>query len=190
MTSDTGDDGHDGDGGDASRDGDGPPSVDGDDGSHAGDTGDESGLSGDSLADVRTDLEVLRRKLADLEEEVDDRAEREDVGAIREDLDALAERIDERTVHREDLEGELRRYVRKRVRRGHATGWGPYLVLLYGTVMTVAAFYYLGDPWAIFAMFVVWLSTLGMFVFMVVVGSVLGVGKRLGSLRDLLGKIR
>ncbi|MFB6150323.1 MAG: ribonuclease BN [Haloarculaceae archaeon] len=113
-----------------------------------------------------------------------------DLESLRSDLDALESRIDDRTVHRDDLEAELKRYVRARQRRGHATGWGPYLVLLYGTAMTVAAFYYLGGVWAILAMVVVWLSTLGLFVVMLVVGGFLGLGRRLGGLRDLVGKLR
>jgi membrane protein len=114
----------------------------------------------------------------------------EEVEALREELDALETRIDEKTVHRDDVRSELRRYVRKRQRRGHATGWGPYLVLLYGTVMTVAAFFYLGDLAAIFAMFVIWLSTLGLYVFMAVLGSFLTAGRKAAGLRDLVGKFR
>jgi len=113
-----------------------------------------------------------------------------DVSELADDLDDLETRIDEKTVHRDDIRSELRRYVRKRQRRGHATGWGPYLVLLYGTAMTVAAFFYLGDIWAIVAMLVIWLSTLGLYVFMLVLGAFLGVGRRLAGLRDLAGKIR
>jgi len=113
-----------------------------------------------------------------------------DVSELADDLEDLETRVDEKTVHRDDIRAELRRYVRKRQRRGHATGWGPYLVLLYGTAMTVAAFFYLGDLWAIVAMLVIWLSTLGLYVFMLVVGAFLGVGRRVAGLRDLAGKIR
>mgnify|MGYP000112016629 CR=1 FL=1 len=113
-----------------------------------------------------------------------------DVSDLASELEDLETRIDEKTVHRDDIRSELRRYVRKRQRRGHATGWGPYLVLLYGTAMTVAAFFYLGDLWAIVAMLVIWLSTLGLYVFMLVLGAFLGVGRRLAGLRDLAGKLR
>jgi len=113
-----------------------------------------------------------------------------DVSELADDLDDLETRIDEKTVHRDDIRSELRRYVRKRQRRGHATGWGPYLVLLYGTAMTVAAFFYLGDLWAVVAMLVIWLSTLGLYVFMLVIGAFLGVGRRVAGLRDLAGKFR
>jgi membrane protein len=112
-----------------------------------------------------------------------DRAD--DPDALREEIERLRDRIDEfetdverRTVRKESLESELKRYVRRRVRWGHAHGWGPYLVLLYGTVMAIAAFYFLTGGWAILAMFVVWTSTLGVYVLMVLFGagiSLLGV---------------
>jgi Flp pilus assembly protein TadB len=113
-----------------------------------------------------------------------------DVDELREELDALRTRIDEKTVHRDDVREELRRYVRKRQRRGHATGWGPYLVLLYGTAMTIGAFYYLNNWAAVAAMLVVWLSTLGLYVFMVVLGSFLAAGRKAAGLADLARKFR
>lgn len=114
----------------------------------------------------------------------------DDVEELRAELDALRTRIDEKTVHRDDIRAELRRYVRKRQRRGHATGWGPYVVLLYGTVMTVGAFYYLTNWAAVAAMLVVWLSTLGLYVFMVILSSFLAAGRTAAVLRDLVGKFR
>ncbi|MFB6137693.1 MAG: YihY/virulence factor BrkB family protein [Halobacteriaceae archaeon] len=93
-----------------------------------------------------------------------------EVDELAEEVDALRERLEERTVHRAELESDLRRYVRARLRRGHARGWGPYLVLLYGTAMTVAAFHFLSGGWAVAAMLVVWLSTLGLYALMLVVG--------------------
>ena len=98
-----------------------------------------------------------------------------DLAEIRRELDRFEEEIDERTVHREELEADLQQYVRRRVRRGHARGWGPYIVLLYGTVMTVGGFYFLDGVWAILAMLVVWLSTLGLYTLMVLVGVTLNV---------------
>jgi Flp pilus assembly protein TadB len=117
-------------------------------------------------------------------------ADADEVAQLREELEALRTRIDEKTVHRDDIRSELRRYVRTRQRRGHATGWGPYVVLLYGTVMTVGAFYYLANWAAVAAMLVVWLSTLGLYVFMVVLSSFLAVGCKAAGLRDLVGKFR
>jgi Flp pilus assembly protein TadB len=114
----------------------------------------------------------------------------DDVEDLRAELEALRTRIDEKTVHRDDIRAELRRYVLRRQRRGHATGWGPYLVLLYGTAMTIGAFYYLSNWAAVAAMLVVWLSTLGLYVFMVVVGSFLAAGRKAAGLRDLVGKFR
>ncbi|NGM68140.1 YihY/virulence factor BrkB family protein [Natronolimnobius sp. AArcel1] len=116
-----------------------------------------------------------------------DRAD--DPAALREEIERLRDRVDEfegnverRTVEKDSLEGELKRYVRRRVRRGHAHGWGPYLVLLYGTAMAIAAFYFLDGIWAILAMFTVWTSTLGVYILMVLLGaglSILGVPGRL-----------
>ena len=112
----------------------------------------------------------------------------EELDALRDRIDEFESEIDDRTVHREEIESDLKRYVRRRVRRGKARGWGPYLVLLYGTVMTLGAFYFLSGIWAILAMLVVWLSTLGLYALMVVVGvtvTALGVpGKAIDRLRD------
>lgn len=93
-----------------------------------------------------------------------------DVEALRGDVVAFAEDVEDRIIEREALENELEAYVRKRQRRGHARGWGPYLVLLYGTVMTIGAFFYLSGWFAILAMFVIWLSTLGLYTLMALVG--------------------
>lgn len=94
----------------------------------------------------------------------------EDVAELRRDLEDFETEIEDRTVHRDDLEADLKQYVRRRQRRGHARGWGPYLVLLYGTAMTLGAFYFLDGGWAVLAMVVVWLSTLGLYTLMVLVG--------------------
>jgi YihY family inner membrane protein len=100
-----------------------------------------------------------------------------DVAALGAEVAALREELDAKTVSRSDLEAELRQYVRARQRRGKARGWGPYLVLLYGTGMTVGAFAFLSGGWAILAMVVVWLSTLGLYTLMVLFGvSVNAVG--------------
>lgn len=124
-----------------------------------------------------------------------DRAD--DPAALREEIERLRDRVDdfesdveERTVRKESLESELKRYVRRRVRRGHARDWGPYLVLLYGTAMSIGAFSFLNGGWAILAMLVVWTSTLGLYVLMVLIGfgiSLLGLP---GRLRDAVGDRR
>ena len=100
-----------------------------------------------------------------------------DVAAMQTELEELRARLEEfegdverRTVEKPELEAELKRYVRSRLRRGHARGWGPYLVLLYGVVLTLGAFYYLSGGWAIAAMIVLFLSTLGLYVLFVLVG--------------------
>jgi len=120
--------------------------------------------------------------------------DRDDVAAeldeIREELDEFEDRIDERTVHRDEIESDLERYVRGRVRRGHARGWGPYLVLLYGTVMTLGAFYFLGGGWAVLAMLVIWLSTLGLYTLMVLVGITTNVLGLPGRIRDRIRDFR
>jgi YihY family inner membrane protein len=112
----------------------------------------------------------------------------ERVAELRADLDSFESDVRERTVEKEGLEAELKRYVRSRVRRGHARGWGPYLVLLYGTVMTLGAFYFLDGVWAILAMLVLFLSTLGLYTLFVVVGVGLNFldvpGKAVDAVRD------
>jgi YihY family inner membrane protein len=113
-----------------------------------------------------------------------------EIERLREEIDEFEADIEERTVHRGDIEGDLKRYVRKRVRRGHARGWGPYLVLLYGTAMTIGAFYLLSGGWAVLAMIVVWLSTLGLYVLMVLVGAGLSLLEAPGRIRDAVGAWR
>jgi len=99
---------------------------------------------------------------------------RSEMDRLWEELEGLEDHVEGRTVSKEAFEAELRRYVRWRLRKGHVTGWGPYVVLLYGTGMTLGAFYYLEGLWAILAMVVVWLSTLGLYVVMVILG--IGIG--------------
>jgi YihY family inner membrane protein len=117
--------------------------------------------------------------------DIEDLADRLD--EVREDLDAFEDDVEDRTVDRPDLEAELKTYVRRRMRRGHARGWGPYLVLLYGTVMTLGAFYLLSDLIALVAMIVIFLSTLGLYVLFVLAGfgvSLLGKpGRALDAVR-------
>ncbi len=131
----------------------------------------------------RAELDELRAELDRLEDHLEDRT------VERDELDDFAEDLEDRTVHRDEVEADLRRYVRQRVRRGHARGWGPYLVLLYGTVMTLGAFFFLGGIFAILAMLVIWLSTLGLYALMVLVGltsaAVAAPGRLLDRLRSL-----
>ena len=87
------------------------------------------------------------------------------------------------------VESELKRYVRSKRRRGHARGWGPYLVLLYGTVMTLGAFFLFESDWlAILAMLIIFLSTLGLYTLFVLVGVGLNLvdvpGKAIDYARD------
>jgi len=109
---------------------------------------------------------------------------REELEQLYDELDRFEEQIDDRTVHREEIERDLKRYVRARLRRGKARGWGPYLVLLYGTAMTLGAFYYLSGGWAILAMIVIWLSTLGLYALMLIVGTTVTVAGLPGRLKD------
>ncbi len=113
----------------------------------------------------------------------------EDFAELRREFERFEDEMEDRTVRREDLEADLRQYVRRRVRRGHARGWGPYLVLLYGTAMTLGAFYFLTGVWAILAMLIVWLSTLGLYALMIVVGmatAALGLpGRAIEAVRKL-----
>ena len=108
----------------------------------------------------------------------------EEIELLNADLDTFAEEVEERTVDREQVETELEGYVRKQVSRGHARGWGPYLVLLYGTVMTLGAVYWLRGGWSILARFVIWTSTLGVYVLMVLFGFSIGALGLPGRLAD------
>ncbi|PSQ35996.1 hypothetical protein BRD08_05785 [Halobacteriales archaeon SW_10_66_29] len=114
----------------------------------------------------------------------------DDLDDLRQEIEAFEEEIEERTVHREDLESDLEQYVRWRVRRGHARGWGPYLVLLYGTAMTLGGFYFLSGVWAVLAMLVIWLSTLGLYALMVIVGIVTTTVGLPGRILDRLRNLR
>ncbi|WP_290809846.1 YihY/virulence factor BrkB family protein [Halovivax sp.] len=120
----------------------------------------------------------------------DPAALREEIERLRDEVAALEDGVERRTVRREELEGDLERYVRRRVRRGKARGWGPYLVLLYGTAMTVAAYYFLSGGWAVLAMVVVWTSTLGVYLLMVLFGTAISIVGLPGRLRDAIGDRR
>jgi len=115
---------------------------------------------------------------------------RTELDQLWEQLEGVEARLEEKTVDRSEFEAEMKGYVRKRQRRGHARGWGPYLVLLYGTGMTLGAFYYLDGGWAVLAMIVIWLSTLGLYALMVIFGMVVGGLSAVGRLRDVLGSLR
>ncbi|MGQ4556446.1 YhjD/YihY/BrkB family envelope integrity protein [Halobellus sp. GM3] len=129
------------------------------------------------------DTDVEPRGAPDIEQ-LDRRVEE-----LRADLDAFEDDVTSRTVERPTVEAEMRRYVRGRLRRGKARGWGPYLVLLYGTAATISAFYLLDDDLlAVVAMLVIYLSTLGLYALFVVFGvglNALGVpGRLLDWVRD------
>ena len=97
----------------------------------------------------------------------------EELRELREEFESFREDIEDRTLHRDEVRSDLKQYVRRRMRRGHARQWGPYVVLLYGTIMTLGAFYYLRGLWAVLAMLVIWLSTLGLYAVMIAVGVTL-----------------
>nr|WP_305149081.1 YihY/virulence factor BrkB family protein [Halobellus litoreus] len=137
-----------------------------------------SSTAGPSTTDASSaDTDVDPRGAPDIDQ-LDRRVEE-----LRADLDAFEEDVQSRTVDRPDVESEMRRYVRGRLRRGKARGWGPYLVLLYGTAATIAAFYLLDDDLlAVVAMLVIYLSTLGLYALFVIFGvglNALGVPGRL-----------
>lgn len=112
------------------------------------------------------------------------------IEALQADLEAFKTEVRERTVPRADLEADLKQYVRNRMRHGHARGWGPYLVLLYGTGMTIGAFYFLQGVWAILSMIVIWLSTLGLYALMLIVGTAFNLLDTPGRALDLLREHR
>jgi YihY family inner membrane protein len=120
--------------------------------------------------------------------DLEDLADR--VDAVRADLDDFQADVEERTVDRPELETELKAYVRRRMRRGHARGWGPYLVLLYGTAMTLGAFYLLDDLLAVVAMVIIFLSTLGLYVLFVLAGVGLSLLGKPGQALDAVRRFR
>lgn len=154
-------------------------------------TDDATGADEGATEDRASDRATARSASARTRDRASDAAAlREEVERLRDRVDAFEDDVEDRTVRRESLEGDLKRYVRRRVRRGHARDWGPYLVLLYGTAMSIAAFYFLNGGWAILALLVVWTSTLGVYVLMVLFGfglSLLGIP---GRLRNLIGERR
>jgi len=93
-----------------------------------------------------------------------------EVRRLRAEFDEFEDDVERRTVDKPAVESELKRYVRARMRRGHARGWGPYLVLLYGTVLILGALSFLDGVFAIAAIVVLGLSTLGLYTMFVVVG--------------------
>jgi len=93
-----------------------------------------------------------------------------EVERLRAEFDEFEDDVQRRTVERPALESELKSYVRSRMRRGHARGWGPYLVLLYGTILTLGAFTFLDGIYAIAAMIILGLSTLGLYTLFILVG--------------------
>lgn len=113
-----------------------------------------------------------------------------EVERLRADLDDFETDVSDRTVEKPKLEAELKRYVRRRMRRGKARGWGPYLVLLYGTAMTIAGFVLLDDLLAVVAMVVIFLSTLGLYVLFVLFGIGLNVLSVPARARDWVGERR
>ncbi|ERG98720.1 MAG: hypothetical protein J07HQX50_02767 [Haloquadratum sp. J07HQX50] len=98
-----------------------------------------------------------------------------EVETLRGEVEQLESVVESRTIDRSDLKSELEEYVRSRVRRSKARGWGPYLILLYGSLTSIAAFYLLSDLVAILAMMIVFLSTLGLYVLFILIGVTLRV---------------
>ena len=120
----------------------------------------------------------------------DPEALREEIERLTDRLESFETQVENRTVQKTSLEAELKRYIRRRVRHSHAHGWGPYLVLLYGTALAIAAFYFLDGGWAILAMFVVWTSVLGVYLLMVLFGAGISLLDVPGRLRDRFGEWR
>ncbi|MXV61655.1 YihY family inner membrane protein [Natronorubrum sp. JWXQ-INN-674] len=153
-------------------------------------TGADEGATEDR-AKTGTETAASARASARTRDRSDDpEALREEIERLRDRVESFEDNVERRTVRKESLESELKRYVRRKQRRGHARGWGPYLVLLYGTVLALGAFYYLSGGWAILAMFVVWTSVLGVYGLMVLFGfgiSVLGIP---GRIRNMIGERR
>ena len=147
----------------------------------ADDAFDPAGSAGDPPDGAETEIDP--RGAPDIDQ-LDRRVE-----ALRDDLESFEDDIEARTVDRPTLKADLERYIRGRLRRGKARGWGPYLVLLYGTAATISAFYFLDDDLlAVVAMVIIYLSTLGLYALFVVFGvglNALGVpGRFIDWIRD------
>lgn len=110
----------------------------------------------------------------------------DDVEELRSELERFETDIDRRTVDKPQLEADLKAYVRARMRQGKARGWGPYLVLLYGTAMSLGAFYWLSGWVAIAAMLVAFTSSLGIYVIFVLFGGVIGAATTAAGIADRL----
>ncbi|RDZ54244.1 hypothetical protein C5C07_01540 [Haloferax sp. Atlit-4N] len=150
------------------------------------DRGDTDGPRTADAGDAETGASVSPRGAPDIEEL------ESQVEELRADLDAFEDDVTDRTVEKPKLEAELKRYVRRRMRRGKARGWGPYLVLGYGVVLTLGAFYYLqSDLIAVVAMLIIFLSTLGLYVLFVMFGiglNALGLpGRAVDAVRERRG---
>ncbi|MEF8801452.1 MAG: YihY/virulence factor BrkB family protein [Halolamina sp.] len=110
----------------------------------------------------------------------------DDVEELRADLERFETDVDRRTVDRPQLEADLKAYVRARMRQGKARGWGPYLILLYGTAMSLGAFYWLSGWVAIAAMLVAFTSSLGIYVIFVLFGGIIGAATTAAGIADRL----
>ena len=110
----------------------------------------------------------------------------EEVDELRAELDGFEDDVEQRTVDRPELEKDLKAYVRSRMRQGKATGWGPYLILLYGTAMSLGAFYWLRGWAAVAAMLVAFTSSLGIYVLFVLFGGVIGAARTAGGIAERL----
>lgn len=98
----------------------------------------------------------------------------DDVEELRSELERFESDVDRRTVDKPQLEADLKAYVRSRMRQGKARGWGPYLILLYGTAMSLGAFYWLSGWAAVAAMLIAFTSSLGIYVIFVLFGGIVG----------------
>ena len=153
-------------------------------------TGDDEGATEDHAATGAETGTSARVSARTRDRSDDPEALREEIERLRDRVESFEDNVERRTVKKESLQSELKRYVRRRVRHGHARDWGPYLVLLYGTAMSIAAFYFLSGGWAILALLVVWTSTLGVYVLMVLFGFGISLLDIPGRVRDLVGERR
>ena len=144
----------------------------------------------DEQARIERKQEILAQYMTDDESAPDIVDLRDELRELRADVESFEEDIESRTVEKPEVESELKSYVRKQMRRGHARGWGPYLVLLYGTAMTIAAFAELTGGWAIGAMLVIWLSTLGLYTLMVMLGFGISAASLPGRISDRVSNLR
>jgi hypothetical protein len=112
-------------------------------------------------------------------------ATKADLAALRTDIARTVSELNEHLNNQdqEQIEQDLKQYIRTRQRHNSARKRGPYLVLLYGISMTIAAFYFLHGWIAVYAMLIAGFSIIGIFSFSIMANY-------MNKMRDVSGAFR